>query len=461
MDSKITDDMDANAVLYCSLDGEPGTSIVQKLHLADLKLQVSKSLDQTRGELLGQAYQVLVLRSHSVCDELPAMIDFITEHRLPTRVIISVGHGGVEDAVRLIRAGAVDFIVGDSSDARIVESILKSATNYREPSSVHPESQIPVSGSEAILVGQSPSICEIRSAVTLVAKSQTTVLITGESGPGKEVVARLIHQQSPRANRQFIALNCASIPKDVIENELFGHEKGAFTGALLKKAGCFELADKGTLLFDEIAEMSMETQAKLLRAIETQKFRRLGGKEEVSVDVRMIAATNKDITAALKSKELREDLYYRLSVIEIYIPPLRERKEDIPLLANYFLSGFAPKYGKRVQRFTDEAIEMLCEYPWPGNVREIRNVIERALVICPHEFIGPRYLPERIHSQAAAQQHIQIPVGCSTQEAERLLILQTLASAGNNKAKAARILGMSRKTLHNKLAAFQASGEQN
>jgi DNA-binding NtrC family response regulator len=275
------------------------------------------------------------------------------------------------------------------------------------------------------------------------------------------VVARLIHLQSPRANKQFIALNCASLPRDVIENELFGHEKGAFTGALLMKAGCFEMADKGTLLFDEIAEMSMETQAKLLRAIETQKFRRLGGKEEVSVDVRMIAATNKDISAALKSKELREDLYYRLSVIEIYIPPLRERKEDIPQLANHFLSGFAPKYGKPPQRFTDESLEMLCDYDWPGNVREIRNVVERALVICPDEYIGPRYLPERIQRQTSAQQHIQIPVGCSTHEAERLLILQTLASAGNNKAKAAKILGMSRKTLHNKLTLFlQSAADQ-
>jgi len=451
----------SNIVLYCSLDGGPDSGVTEKLRAADLRLQTSKSFEQARSELLTQQCCVAVLRNRSVTDEFQGIIEFIAEHRLPTRVIVSVAAGEVEDAVRLIRCGAVDFIVGESTDARIVESILKTATNYREPSATRTDPAVLAPDAGAVLIGQSPSICEIRSAVNLVAKSQTTVLITGESGTGKEVVARLIHLQSPRANKQFIALNCASLPRDVIENELFGHEKGAFTGALLMKAGCFELADKGTLLFDEIAEMSMETQAKLLRAIETQKFRRLGGKEEVSVDVRMIAATNKDISAALKSKELREDLYYRLSVIEIYIPPLRERKEDIPLLANHFLAAFAPRYGKSRQRFTDESLEMLCEFEWPGNVREIRNVVERALVICPDEFIGPRYLPERIHRQAAAQQHIQIPVGCSTQEAERLLILQTLASAGNNKAKAARILGMSRKTLHNKLALFQqSSGEQ-
>ena len=223
---------------------------------------------------------------------------------------------------------------------------------------------------------------------------------------------------------------------------------------LLKKPGCFEIADHGTLFFDEIAEMSLDTQAKLLRVIETQKFRRLGGKEEVNVDVRLIAATNKNIAAALKTKELREDLYYRLSVIEIFIPPLRERKEDIALLVEYFLSIFSKKYGKPKQRFNDECVNLMSNYNWPGNVREIKNVIERAFVLCSHDSIGTQYLPERIKSQHASEILINIPLGSSSQEAERILILQTLASAGNNKAKTAKILGLSRKTLHNKLATF-------
>ena len=288
-----------------------------------------------------------------------------------------------------------------------------------------------------------------------VAPNESTVLIQGESGTGKELLARAVYNNSRRKNRPFLAVNCAALPESLLESELFGHEKGAFTGALAKKAGCFELAHSGTLLFDEIAEMSMETQAKLLRAIETQKFRRLGGSEEVQVDVRMIAATNKNIAAALKAKELREDLYYRLSVVEIFIPPLRERKEDIGLLLDYFAQIYAAQYGRIAPRFSDETMDILVSYDWPGNVREVRNVVERALVICTGDIIAPHVLPARVRTRVTPEGVISIPVGCSTQEAERILILQTLASAGNNKAKAAKILGVSRKTLHNKLNSFQ------
>jgi DNA-binding NtrC family response regulator len=395
------------------------------------------------------------VRTAGICDAPLKLISFCRQHTIGTKHIVSASTGSVEDAVRIVKAGAHDFLVGNSSDPRVIESILREVTNYRE----HPKefSKIPPSTGElnAVLVGQSPAMCEIRSAVSLVAKSPSTVLVTGESGTGKEVVARLIHQQSPRNNKPFIAINCAALPKDVIENELFGHEKGAFTGALAKKSGCFDLAHSGTLLFDEIAEMSMDTQAKLLRAIETQKFRRLGGSEEVSVDVRMIAATNKNISTALKSKELREDLYYRLSVVEIFIPPLRERKEDISLLIEYFAIIFSAKYGRVQPRFSDETMDILVSYDWPGNVREVRNVVERALVICTNDTVTPQYLPVRIRTKVTPDGVISIPVGCSTHEAERILILQTLASAGNNKAKAAKILGVSRKTLHNKLNSFQ------
>lgn len=441
------------------MDGESVAPVVDKIRGADLDANIITSMFQAHDELLSRQYSVCVARSTRANESLFEILQFVSKHHLPTRVIVSLRTGGVEEAVRFMKAGAIDFIVGDAVEGRIVESIIKNATGYREGLPKPAASEEPAQPAEydSVLVGQSPAICEIRSAISLVAKSQTTVLITGESGTGKEVVARLVHRQSARSQRLFVALNCATLPKDVIENELFGHEKGAFTGALLKKPGCFELANGGTLLFDEIAEMSLETQAKLLRAIETQKFRRLGGKEEVNVDVRMIAATNKNISAALKSKELREDLYYRLSVIEIFIPPVRERTEDIPMLIDYFLSFFARKYGKPLQHFTEGCLEMLGAYEWPGNVREIRNVVERALVICPEEYIGPRYIPERIQRHVPKQHHINIPLGTSTQEAERILILQTLASAGNNKAKAAKILGVSRKTLHNKLASFSQS----
>jgi DNA-binding NtrC family response regulator len=434
------------------LTGEPASQIAEKLHRADFGVTAVATLADAEEKLLSREFHVCVVRSAGVCDAALKLLSFCRQHTIATKHIVSVSSGSVEDAVRIVKAGAHDFLVGDHSDPRVIESILREATNYSD----HPKAFQAAAGDlSAVLVGRSPAICEIRSAVSLVAKSQSTVLVTGESGTGKEVVARLIHQQSPRSAKPFIAINCAALPKDVIENELFGHEKGAFTGALAKKSGCFELAHSGTLLFDEIAEMSMETQAKLLRAIETQKFRRLGGSEEVSVDVRMIAATNKNITTALKSRELREDLYYRLSVVEIFIPPLRERKEDISLLIEYFSAILSAKYGRVQPRFSDDTMDILVSYDWPGNVREVRNVVERALVICTSDVVTPPLLPARIRTRVTPDGIINIPVGCSTQEAERILILQTLASAGNNKAKAAKILGVSRKTLHNKLNSFQ------
>jgi transcriptional regulator with PAS, ATPase and Fis domain len=307
---------------------------------------------------------------------------------------------------------------------------------------------------EPVLVGESPSICEIRSAISLVARSVTPVLITGESGTGKEIVARLIHAQSDRAHEPFIAINCGALPKDVIENELFGHERGAFTGALPKKAGCFELADAGTLFFDEVGEMHPETQVKLLRALELKAFRRLGGSDEISVDVRTLAATNKDISSALRSGDLREDLYYRFSVIEIFIAPLRERREDVPLLVAEFLSLFTEKYNKPPQRFSDDAMEFLVAFDWPGNVRELKNVVERAIVMCQEEVIGPKFLPERITGQQTNQCHIIIPSGTALHDAERTIILQTLASVQNNRTKAAKILGLSRRALLYKLQRY-------
>ncbi|HEV8538638.1 MAG TPA: sigma-54 dependent transcriptional regulator [Bacteroidota bacterium] len=321
------------------------------------------------------------------------------------------------------------------------------AENATQADSTMPAGRSNGDETETVLVGGSAVMEEIRSAILLVAKSPTPVLIGGESGTGKEVVARLIHTESNRSDKPFIAVNCGALPKEVIENELFGHEKGAFTGALPKKAGCFELAENGTLFFDELAEMHPDTQVKLLRAIELKSFRRLGGNEEIHVDVRMLAATNKDIPSALKSRRLREDLYYRFSVIEIYLPPLRDRKEDVPLLVDRFLATFARKYNKPPQEFSQEALDKLAGFDWPGNVRELKNVIERAVVICPDVTIGSKYLPERITGRAVSRCQISIPLGTSMRDAERTIILQTLASVGGNKSHAARILGLSRRAL--------------
>lgn len=296
---------------------------------------------------------------------------------------------------------------------------------------------------------------EIQSMIHLVADSPTPVLITGESGTGKDVVARLIHMSSPRADLPFIAINCAAVPRDVFENELFGHEHGAFTGALTKKSGYLEMADKGTLFLDELAEMEPDTQAKLLRVIETKTFRRLGGKSEMSADVRMLAATNKDVQQALAAGEMRLDLYYRFSVIEIYLPPLRERKQDIPDLVTYFLKYFCQKHKKVLKRFSDEAMRAFMQYDWPGNVRELRNLVERVVILSQNEVVQPDLLPVRITQNSATTDSITIPIGTSLEKAEKDIILRTLAFAANNKSRTATILGLSRKALYDKLKKYE------
>ncbi len=331
----------------------------------------------------------------------------------------------------------------------------------REISSIHEDDFINSGNGKAHskknkvnFIGNSPIIREIYSMIDLVADSTTPVLITGESGSGKDVVARLIHLKSPRADLPFIAINCAAVPKEVFENELFGHEQGAFTGATSKKSGYLEMANCGTLFLDELAEMDPDTQAKLLRVIENKSFRRLGGKGEVNVDVRMLAATNKNIPSALETGELRRDLYYRFSVIEIYLPPLRERKEDIPLLSDHFLFSFCQKHGKEIKRFSDEAKNLLTKYNWPGNIRELRNVIERVVIMCPNDIITRNYLPENIFGSEKKENYITIPIGTSLKSAEKDIILKTLSTVSNNKSKAANILGLSRKALYNKLHRF-------
>lgn len=304
-------------------------------------------------------------------------------------------------------------------------------------------------------IGKSPSIREIHSMIQLVADSSTPVLITGESGTGKDVVARLIHMSSPRADLPFIAINCAAVPRDVFENELFGHEGGAFTGATARKAGYLEMADKGTLFLDELGEMDTDTQAKLLRVIETKAFRRLGGKNEMNADVRMLAATNKDVQRALEAGEMRLDLYYRFSVIEIYIPPLRERRQDIPDLVSHFLSYFCQKHKKTLKTFSGEAMRGLMQYDWPGNIRELRNLVERAVILSQNDVVSPDILPIRLTETKQEPDTIMIPIGTSLDAAEKAIILRTLSFVDNNKSRAATILGLSRKALYDKLKRFE------
>jgi len=307
-----------------------------------------------------------------------------------------------------------------------------------------------------LFVSNHPRIREILANLDLIARSDASVLITGESGTGKEVIAQYIHQKSGKKDKPWVAINCAALPRDVIENELFGHEREAYTGAFSKRLGCFELANEGTLFLDEIAEMHPQVQAKLLRAIELKSFRRIGGSEETEVNVRIVAATNRDIQEALKAGDLREDLYYRLSVVEIALPPLRERRSDIPLLAAYFACQLCEKYGKRCKGFSPDALDNLAGYRWPGNVRELRNTIESLVLICPDDNIGSQYLPSRIAGLTEAEgPALGIPVGASLAEVERLVIEKTLEAQNNNKSETARVLGVSRKYLYSKLDEYR------
>jgi len=330
---------------------------------------------------------------------------------------------------------------------------------------IEPTSQVPPTQLQASVCGEYPmfssrhrTMHEIESKVDLIARAHVPVFVTGESGTGKEVVARLIHQKSGKS--PFVAINCAALPRDVIENELFGHEKGEFTGALTIKSGCFEHANGGTLFLDEIAEMHPQTQAKLLRAIETKVFRRLGGKEEVTVDARIIAATNKDPMVAMKEGLLREDLFYRLSVIEIHVPPLRERRGDIQPLLDHYMRYLSGKYSRGSKTFSSECLEVLTGFDWPGNIRELRNLVERLVLICQADEIEAKDLPDRMVPSQHQSQAILINLGTSIGKVEEILIKETLKHVGDNKAMAARLLGVSRKTLYDKLKNYDLNHDE-
>jgi DNA-binding NtrC family response regulator len=368
--------------------------------------------------------------------------------------LLLTAQGTVETAVEAMKEGAYDYLTKPIDIQRlkiILDKIVERLETMREVKTLR--RQLREHGTFGSLIGNSPEMRKIYQIVEQAAPTSASVLITGESGTGKELVAQTIHQLSPRASYPFVAINCAAIPETLLESEIFGHEKGAFTGASDRRQGCFELADRGTLFLDEIGEMTPATQVKLLRVLQERKFRRLGGRNEQSVDVRMIAATNIDPQEAVKAGKLREDLYYRLNVFAFRLPPLRERKEDLPLLIQAFINEFNQRNQKNVAGVDHEAMRLLEHYNWPGNVRELRNVIERATILAAGPFIEPKHLPPVLAEEPAPPQQPQLALspGTTVEEAERRLILMTLEHTRDNKTRAAEILGISLKTLHNKL----------
>jgi DNA-binding NtrC family response regulator len=368
--------------------------------------------------------------------------------------LLLTAQGTVETAVEAMKEGAYDYLTKPIDLQRLkilLDKIVERLETMREVKSLR--RQLRESGTFGSLIGNSPEMRKIYSVVEQAAPTGASVLITGESGTGKELIAQTIHHLSPRASFPFVGINCAAIPETLLESEIFGHEKGAFTGAADRRQGCFELADRGTLFLDEIGEMTPATQVKLLRVLQERKFRRLGGRIEQSVDVRVIAATNIDPQEAVKQSKLREDLFYRLNVFSFRLPPLRERKEDLALLTQSFINEFNQRNQKSIIGVDQQTMRMIEHYAWPGNVRELRNVIERATILSPGPFIEPKHLPPSLAEEPAPQHQPQVALapGITVEEAERRLILMTLEHTRDNKTRAAEILGISLKTLHNKL----------
>jgi DNA-binding NtrC family response regulator len=388
------------------------------------------------------------------------LLERIADGSKTIAVIVVTAQGTIDSAVQAMRIGAYDYITKPIDTERL-RTILHNASallGTRVELEVT-RRKLRDAGSLGSLVGASKKMQELFRLVEMVAPSTASVLITGASGTGKELVARTIHELSPRRNRPFVPINCAAIPETLIESEIFGHERGAFTGALERRTGCFELAEGGTLLLDEIGEMPVGTQAKLLRVLEDRKLRRLGSKVETTVDVRVLAATNKVPEEAVARGELRNDLYYRLNVFNIHMPPLREHKDDVPALVESLLKDMSTKHGRKVAVVSEAVLNLFQNYSWPGNVRELRNTLERAVIVCDGAVIETKHLPPgfgqtAIRPSSEDPDVIHLGVGTTVEEAERRLILKTIESTSNNKTRAAEILGISLKTLHNKLKEY-------
>jgi two-component system NtrC family response regulator len=428
-------------------DGERALEIVKSRDVALLVTDL---------KMPGMNGMTLLHEAHRIYPDLP--------------VVIMTAYGTVEGAVQAMKEGAVDYILKPIKMEEmeiLIEKTLSVRRLQDENRSLRQELQS-VYGPTSI-VGNHPAIQKVIQLISQVAGTKATVLVQGESGTGKEIVARAIHYQSDRASKPFVVINCAAIPGNLLESELFGHEKGAFTGAIKTKRGRLELADQGTLFLDEIGEMPKELQVKILRVLEEQKFQRVGGTEDVEVDNRIIAATNKDLKQAVEAGAFRDDLFYRLNVITISIPPLRERKEDIPLLVDYFLEKHRKVFKSRAAGVSDEALKLLVEYPWPGNVRELENTLVRAVILCTSDLIQAGDLQEEMRREEV-QEEIKLPADReelkqmkkeaqqkAKGEIEKRFIIEALKQGGGNVMRSAEMVGMDRRQFQNLLRKYGIS----
>ena len=370
-------------------------------------------------------------------------------------VIVLTGHGSIDDATQAMKFGAFDFLT-KPLDLDHLNIIVKNALRGKELAEQNKilKEKLLQNNSNDLMIGKSAELAKVRMMIEKAAPTKANVLITGESGVGKELVANAIHKQSSRAEKPFVIVHCAALSESLLESELFGFEKGAFTGAENMHKGRFELADGGTIFLDEIGEINPATQVKLLRVLQEKKFERVGGEKTINVDVRVVAATNRNLENEVKAGRFREDLFYRLNVVRIQIPSLRERKDDIPLLMHNFLRECNIENEKNILRFDNKAKAAMIKYSWPGNIRELKNCVESAVVMCNGEEIKFEDLPDSVRA-VGEEKMISIPIGISMEEAEKIIIQENLAWNNNNKSKTADILGIGRKTLHRKIEEWE------
>ncbi|MEO7157169.1 MAG: sigma-54 dependent transcriptional regulator [Vicinamibacterales bacterium] len=441
------------------VDDEPGvrSSIGGVLRDEGFDVDAAETGEECLEKANGTAYDVIVLDIWMPGLDGLTTLQRLRERQIDSQVVIISGHGNIESAVRAIKMGAFDFIEKPLSLEKTV-LVVRNALRQRDLETENRFLRAKVDRQqEHTMVGESPAMNHLREHVALAAPTNGRVLILGESGTGKELVARTIHHTSRRKSGPFVEVNCAAIPEELIESELFGHARGAFTGAVADKPGRFEQANGGTIFLDEIADMSLKTQAKVLRVLQEQVMERVGGTQRIKVDVRVLAATNKDLTTEIRAGRFREDLYFRLNVIPLFVPALRDRQGDIPMLAEHFIALFAAEAGKRPKRLAPEAAARLQQYHWPGNVRELQNVISRLLIFVGGDTITAQdlgFLGRDGVPQIAAEPGPVVPLSEARDQFERDYILQTLLAQQGNMSRTAEVLGVERSNLYKKLRAF-------
>ncbi len=441
------------------VDDEESHRLMLRAVLKEEGYQVTEAADgpEAIGAMEQESYDLVLLDLR-----LPAMDGIETLNEIKkisplVPVIMMTAYASVKTAVEALKAGAFDYLTKPLDIEELKVLIEKALELYDlRTENIALKERLGDRFDFSRLIGQSAKMRELFNTLSLVAPTDATVLLLGESGTGKELVANAIHQNSLRKNQPFIKVSCAALPETLLESELFGHEKGAFTGAITRREGRFQLAHRGSIFLDEVGEMSGATQIKLLRVLQEKEIEPLGSNRPIKVDVRVIAATNKDLEKEVKAGRFREDLFYRLNVVPIILPSLRERREDIPLLANHFLKYYGEKNGKEFKGISNKALDLLIRYPWPGNVRELENIMERAVIMARGEIIVPADLPPVIQALAKEKENeeLQFPPGITLAQVERALILKTLEDTGGNRSRAAEILGINRRTLQNKLKEY-------